>query len=112
VFNSIKSLYKIQFDDHNFLFGLLTLVNILKISSQTVLNGPRFDESILVLMVEGIIIVCSLSLNSLVMILTMLFSNEIDLKSLTPTGEFTFGTKVMKELLIAYWFILSSKKSK
>jgi hypothetical protein len=46
------------------------------------------------------------------MILTMQFNREIGLKSLTPEGEFTFGIKVMRELLIACRSNLSSKKSK
>jgi hypothetical protein len=45
------------------------------------------------------------------MILTIQFNREIGVKSLTPEREFTFGTKVMKELLIACKSILSSKKS-
>jgi hypothetical protein len=44
---------------------------------------------------------CSLSPSSLVIILTMQLIREMGLKSLTPMGEFTFGTIVMKELLIA-----------
>jgi hypothetical protein len=61
---------------------------------------------------RGMITYCSLSLNSLVIILTMQLIREMGLKSLTPMGEFTFGTIVMKELLIAWMSSTPLKKSK
>jgi hypothetical protein len=44
---------------------------------------------------------CSLSPNSLVMILRMELIWEISLKSFTVEGLLTLGTRVMKELLMA-----------
>jgi hypothetical protein len=43
------------------------------------------------------------------MILTIQFNREIGMKSLTPEGEFTFGIRVMRELLIDCRSNISSK---
>jgi hypothetical protein len=54
----------------------------------------------------------SLSPRSFVMTLITQFSRDIGLKSLTVVGEFTFGIRVMNELLIACRSIVPLKKSK
>jgi hypothetical protein len=53
VFNGVKSLCEVQFNNDYFLLGLLALMNVLIGPGQTVLYGSAFDETILVGMNEG-----------------------------------------------------------
>jgi hypothetical protein len=46
--NSIKSLLRINLDEHKFPFGLLARMQILKCPSQIVMDGSGHDKTILV----------------------------------------------------------------
>lgn len=44
----IKRFFKVDFKDHNLFFALVALMNILETPCQTILDGPPFDETILI----------------------------------------------------------------
>jgi hypothetical protein len=48
--NFVKSLFKIQFQNHYFLFRLVASVEILKGSDQTIMYAPTFRKPILIFM--------------------------------------------------------------
>jgi hypothetical protein len=50
VLNGVKCLSEIQFKDDDFLFGVLTLVDIFICLSKAILNGSTLNEAILIFM--------------------------------------------------------------
>ena len=48
--NFIKSFLKVQFENQKLLSGFMTEVQILNSPGNTILNGSRFNEAILILM--------------------------------------------------------------
>jgi hypothetical protein len=50
MFNHIKSFFEVQFKNNYSSSRVLALVQVLKCSSKTILNGFIFDETILILM--------------------------------------------------------------
>jgi hypothetical protein len=50
ILNCAKGLYEVKLDYDNLFFGLLALVNVFKGLGKAVLNGPGFNEYILIFM--------------------------------------------------------------
>jgi hypothetical protein len=48
MFYCVKGFGEVQLEDHNFPSRVMTLVYILKCSSQAVLDSPCFDKTILI----------------------------------------------------------------
>jgi hypothetical protein len=53
VFNGVEGFCEVQLNQNNLLSGLVTLMNKFKSPGQTILDGSRLDESILVFMNQG-----------------------------------------------------------
>lgn len=111
VLNCVKSLSKVKLQNHQFLFWLMTLVDIFIGPGQIILNRSIFMNMYWFLWIRLCILGCSQLARNLVINLMAILNTEIGLKSLTLTGLFTLGIKVMKEVLRPSRLIELSKKS-
>lgn len=59
--NIVERLFKVQFNDHQVLFGPVALVYVFKSLVETILNSSSFDESVLILVYQ----LCDPSLESI-----------------------------------------------
>jgi hypothetical protein len=75
-------------------------MDVLKSPSKAILDSSILDKTILIGMNSFLITSCILLAANLVKNFKQVFVKEIGLKSLTISGAFVLGTKVMKEPLI------------